>query len=530
MSDPRTGTPGSSSEPPPVHFAHLGEVPARWRAQSPDDPALITDDTIWSARMFADLVDAQVAALDALTPPGARVAVHATNSVAYVALAYAAPTAGRTLVPLNVRLADVAKVEQLDRAEVALLLGDPIAGHTGPHLALDDLAGRAPSTPARSLPVPDAHDCAWVIFTSGSTGRPKGVEVTHASMAAAVTTTAAARPLADDEVYLFPFPLFHIAAYNVVHAHARRRPVVLLERFAAQRLLDAITDHRVTAVSLTATMLRMVLDALAEPGAPPPPATLRTIAYGAAPMPRTLLREAHRVLGCDFAQGYGMTELSGNAVFLGPDEHRRGLAGQTRFLDAAGYAGPGVRLRIVDDHGNQVPPGNRGEITVAAEQICGGYLDDPAATAATIRNGWLHTGDIGIRDDDGLLHVVDRAKDIIVTGGENVASREVEEALASHPDIAQVAVIGLADDHWGEAVTACVVLVDKPAPDRRTSPAQPADDGSYEAPRALADELAAHVTTRLASFKKPRRIFVFDVLPTNSASKIDKPELRRRLS
>ncbi len=462
MSDPRTGTPGSSSEPPPVHFAHLGEVPARWRAQSPDDPALITDDTIWSARMFADLVDAQVAALDALTPPGARVAVHATNSVAYVALAYAAPTAGRTLVPLNVRLADVAKVAQLDRAEVALLLGDPIAGHTGPHLALDDLAGRAPSTPPRSLPVPDAHDCAWVIFTSGSTGRPKGVVVTHASLAAAVTTTAAARPLADDEVYLFPFPLFHIAAYNVVHAHARRRPVVLLERFDAPRLLDAITDHRGH---------RRVTHR--DDAAHAPRRAGRT---------RRATPSGHvaddRLRGCAHAPDAAARSPPGARLRLRPGIRHDRTVGQ-RGVPRSRRAPPRPRR---SRRGSSTPRGMRGRACGCASstttakrcrretavrspsrptQICGGYLDDPAATAATIRNGWLHTGDIGILDDDGLLHVVDRAKDIIVTGGENVASREVEEALASHPDIAQVAVIGLADDHWGEAVTACVVLADK---------------------------------------------------------------------
>ncbi|HET8929905.1 MAG TPA: AMP-binding protein, partial [Acidimicrobiales bacterium] len=317
-------------------------------------------------------------------------------------------------------------------------------------------------------------------------------------------------------------PLFHVAAYNVVHAHARRRPVVLPDRFDARRILEMCHSHRVTAMSLAATMLRLLVDALAEADEPAPPPTLRTIAYGAAPMPETLLREAHELLGCDFAQGYGSTELSGNAVFLGPDAHRRGLDGETRLLAAAGYPGPGVDLRIVDDTGNPLPAGSPGELAVAAAQVCAGYLDDPHATAATIRDGWLHTGDIGVLDDDGLLRIVDRAKDVVVTGGENVASREVEDVLDSHPLVADVAVIGTPDAHWGEAVTAVVVLHAEASTDRDTSDGA----GVRRADDTLADELRRHVVERLAGYKKPRRVFVTRALLHNANGKVDKPALR----
>jgi acyl-CoA synthetase (AMP-forming)/AMP-acid ligase II len=576
--------------PAPRLFTTLGGILAHWRADDPGATALITEQQTFTVAALADLVDAQARAVAASTPPGARVGVHTSNSAEALALLYAVPASGRTLVPLNTRLTDYERADQLLRADVALLLGDPVEGFSGPTLSLAELTGGArsstdgfpadtpdspharvgdagPSSAERAAPHrptevdsgqtdtagsaarpsaaapssngraarrrssaddpngvewsdPDA--VAWIIFTSGSTGRPKGVLLTHSSLAAAVATTAAARPLADDEVYLYPFPLFHVAAYNVLHAHARRRPVVLPDRFDAHRILELCHRHDVTAMSVAATMLRMLLDALVEPSSAAPPPSLRTIAYGAAPMPEALLREAHQVLGCGFAQGYGSTELSGNAVFLDPDAHRRGLAGEARFMAAAGYAGPGVRLRIVDDTGRERPPGRPGEVLVAAEQVCAGYLDDPEATAETIRDGWLHTGDIGTLDDDGLLRIVDRAKDIVVTGGENVSSREIEDALRSHPRVADVAVIGTPHPHWGEAVTAVVVLRAEAATDPRRSDVS----GLHRADDALAEEIRDHVGERLAGYKKPRRVFITHALPHNANGKVDKPALR----
>jgi acyl-CoA synthetase (AMP-forming)/AMP-acid ligase II len=502
-----------------VAFATLGDVVARWRSASPSDPAIITGDGVVTIEVFAALVDDLVGALDRLAPPGGRVGLLAPNGVTTAALLYAVPASGRTLVPLNGRLLPAEQRALLERSSADVLLGEPVAGFDGTTVALDELVaiGRSSTRPDPPLR-PEADDVAWVIFTSGTTGRPKGVLVTHASLAAAVRTTAAGRPLADDDVYLYPFPLFHVSAYNVLHAHARRRPVVLPTRFDASEVLEMSEKHAVTAMSLAPTMLRMLLDELTASGRRPP-SHLRTIAYGAAPMAEALLREASDVLGCGFAQGYGMTELSGNAVFLSPADHRRGLDGEARFLRAAGYPGPGVHLRLVDEAGAEVANGASGEITVAAEQVCAGYLDDPASSGAAIVDGWLHTGDVGVVDPDGLLHVVDRAKDLVVTGGENVSSREVEEALLTHPLVAQAAVIGLPDERWGEAVTACIVV--------RVSGEAPVDSPIVDE-AALTEALRAHVGTQLAGYKKPRRVIVLDALPVNAGGKVDKPLLRTR--
>jgi acyl-CoA synthetase (AMP-forming)/AMP-acid ligase II len=242
-------------------------------------------------------------------------------------------------------------------------------------------------------------------------------------------------------------------------------------------------------MSLAPTMLAMLLD---DPGFDPGTfRSVRQIAYGASPMSPDLYRRATETLGIDIAQGYGMTELSGNAVFLDGEGHRT-------HPTAAGRPSPEVELRLADD----------GEILVRAPQVMAGYWDDPGATAATIVDGWLHTGDLGEVDEDGYLHVVDRSKDIVISGGENVSSREVEDVLSTHPAVGQVAVVGVPDDRWGEAVCAVVV---------------PRGEVSL-------DDLVAHTRGVLGGFKQPRRLVLVDELPTNAAGKVLKRELREQLA
>ncbi|MFN7150995.1 MAG: AMP-binding enzyme, partial [Microthrixaceae bacterium] len=209
---------------------------------------------------------------------------------------------------------------------------------------------------------------------------------------------------------------------------------------------------------------------------------------------------------CGLAQGYGMTELSGNAVFLSPEDHRRAAADRPELLAAAGRPGPLVALRVVDDDDVEVEPGRPGEILVRGDQVCGGYWKDPAATAASRMGPWLRTGDIGRIDDNGVLYIVDRKKDLIITGGENVASREVEDLVGLHPDVAAVAVVGVPDERWGELVCAVVV---------------PAAGTTFDA-----DALVAWTDGRLAGFKRPRRVVAVDSLPTNASGKVDKAALR----
>jgi acyl-CoA synthetase (AMP-forming)/AMP-acid ligase II len=254
-------------------------------------------------------------------------------------------------------------------------------------------------------------------------------------------------------------------------------------------------------------MLSTLLDHVERRG-PAAVRSLRSIAYGAAPMPLAVLRRAATMLTVDFAQGYGMTELSGNAVFLGPDEHRRGLAGDTWLLGAAGRPGPGVSVRVVDDDLGDVPVGEPGEIVVRGDQVMAGYWSDPAMTADALHDGWFRTGDVGRFDGEGWLYVVDRKKDVIVSGGENISSRQVEEVLHQDPAVKEIAVVGVPDPRWG----VCAVVV--PWPGQTI-------DG---------DALVRRAREVLAGFKVPRHVVIVEELPKNAAGKVVKADLRAWLA
>jgi acyl-CoA synthetase (AMP-forming)/AMP-acid ligase II len=515
----------------------LHEIVELAAAERPADTALVTD----GRRLSFAALDRRIREVAELvaerTRPGDRVGLVSDNHLDVVSAMYAVPRAGAILTFANTRhtpeeidslIATVgptlllASVRELDRIgshltprrtgtaspDVAVLsIGGPHPAADDDLTALADVACAADTSTAQEQPAPviDAAACAWLIHTSGTTGRPKGVMLTHRSLAAGVANSAIARPLADHDVYLFPFPLFHVAAYNVLHAHLRRRPVVLVPRFDAATVLELVGAEGVTCCSLAPTMVAMLLDHPAR--TPSSLDGLHQISYGAAAMPLDLLRRVLDELPhCGLAQGYGMTELSGNAVFLTPEDHRRAATDEPGLLAAAGRPGPLVGLRIVDDHDREVPIGEPGEILVRGDQVCAGYWNDPAATAASRLGPWLRTGDVG-RLVDGVLYVVDRKKDLIITGGENVASREVEDLVGQHPAVAQVAVVGVPDERWGETICAVVV----PTGDRD------AVDG---------DELVRWTEGRIAGFKRPRRVVVVDELPLNASGKVDKGLVR----
>ena len=505
---------------------HLWEIIENAAAAEADRLALVAGGRRWTFSELQRDVAGLGSGLAGLIDPGDRVVVVADNRASYVAALYAVPRAGGVLTFGNTRHTPEELVTLVGRSGARVVMGtadhlDRLHGAALPtvrhRICLDDVSPGAipvadllatpPAPPVHAAdghPVPD-DSMAWLLYTSGTTGRAKGAMLTHRSIVAAVLNTTMARPVADDEVYLFPFPLFHVAAYNVVHHHLRRRPVVLLPRFDAVDVMAAIGAEQVTSVSLAPTMVAMLLD---HPDrADHDLSSLRQISYGAAAMPLDLLRRTLAELpGVGLAQGYGMTELSGNAVFLSPDDHRRAAESDPGLLSAAGKPAPLTALRIVDDAGAEVAAGEPGEILVRGDQVCAGYWDDPAATDASITDGWLHTGDVGRIDGRGYLHVVDRKKDIIITGGENVSSREVEDALGTHPSVAAVAVVGVPHDVWGEQVVALVV------------PATGAAGPSRADLRGWAPSLAG--------FKHPRAVLVVDELPVNASGKVDKVALR----
>ncbi len=492
-------------------------------AAHPDRTALVHGTHRLTFAELAGRIARAAAVVEGLAPAGGTVAAIGPNHPAWVELYHGVPAAGRVLAFLNHRLSGPELAALVARSGAGAVVGpdDQLARlrDAGVEVPLVDLTSwdvavtaAEPADPAAwTGPGADRAAVAWLLFTSGTTAAPKGAMLTHASILAAVAASTAARPVEPDDVYLFPFPLCHVAGYNVVHRHANGRPVVLVDRFEPASFCAAVAAEGVTSTSLAATMLASLLDHVAaEPAALDQLATLRSIAYGAAPMAPELLRRADRVLGVDLAQGYGMTELSGNAVFLDAEAHRRGLAGEDHLLRAAGRPAPGVEVRVADpDDDRPLPAGEVGEILVRAPQVMAGYLDDPAATAAALRGGWLHTGDLGRLDDEGLLHVVDRSKDVIITGGENVSSLEVEDVLLGAPGVSRVAVVGVPDPTWGENVCAVVV---------------PGPDGVDP------DAVVAAARLRLAGFKVPRHVVVVDELPVNAAGKVVKADLRAWLA
>jgi acyl-CoA synthetase (AMP-forming)/AMP-acid ligase II len=502
----------------------LHEVVRRVAREHPGRTALVHGGARLSFGALADRIDRAAVVVARLVPAGGVVAAIGPNHPAWVELYHAVPAAGRVLAFLNHRLAAPELAALVARSGAGAVIGDPAqlarltaAGVGLPSLdwaawstAVDDQAapattGALPGSDPEHAGDPDA--AAWLLYTSGTTAAPKGATLTHTSILAAVAASTAARPVEPDDVYLFPFPLCHVAGYNVVHRHANGRPVVLVDGFDPATFCAAVEAESVTSTSVAATMLAALLDHVAA--APSELArlrTLRSVAYGAAPMAPSLLRRAHDVLGVDLAQGYGMTELSGNAVFLDPAAHRRGLAGEEHLLRAAGRPAPGVEVRVADQDDRPLPVGEVGEILVRAPQVMAGYRDDPVGTAAALRGGWLHTGDVGRLDEEGLLYVVDRSKDVIITGGENVSSREVEEALLTAPGVSRVAVVGVPDPTWGENVCAVVVVTPGVAFD--------------------ADALVASARQRLAGFKVPRHVVVVAELPVNAAGKVVKADLR----
>ncbi len=483
----------------------------------PDATALIFGDHAWTFRELDERIGRISTGLMALCEPGERIAILAENRPEFVELYYAAPRAGVILTFLNYRLHPsewAATIEASGAsvvvAERALLdrLSDvldksartvvALEGAQSDEVAYESLLA-ATTAPPRST---SETDVGWLLYTSGTTGRPKGAMLTHRSILAAVNALSIARPVLADDIYLFVFPLCHVAGYNVVAFHLHGRPVVLLRRFDPLATIDAINRHAATQLSLAPTMIDMLLDVPGIDAEAVP--SLRGIGYGASPIPSEVLRRGLDLFGCDFSQGYGMTELSGNAVFLDAADHRRAVSGDDALLTVAGRPSPLVSVAVVDDLGDPVGVGEVGEIVVSGDQLLTGYWNDDAATAEALVDGWFRTGDLGRFDERGYLSVIDRRKDVIVSGGENIASREVEDVIQRLAGVKEVAVVGVPDVTWGEDVCAVVVA--------------DADVG--------AEAIVRGVQASLASYKKPKHVVFVDALPRNHAGKVLKRQLR----
>ncbi|MFA7248489.1 MAG: o-succinylbenzoate--CoA ligase [Dehalococcoidia bacterium] len=428
------------------------------------------------------------------------------NGNGFAILAHAITRAGAMCAPHNARLTASEIAWQLRDAGARFLVADAehaalartaaeAAGVT--LLDADDPAWRSapPLDGGGAIPFERAHS---VIYTSGTTGQPKGAVLTHGNFYWSAVASAANLGVASDDRWLACLPLYHVGGLSILLRSAiYGTTAVIHERFDEARAVHALREERVTLLSVVANMLQRML-AVDEARYP---STVRAVLLGGGPAPRSLL-EASAERRLPVLQTYGLTESASQVATLSATD-------ALRKLGSAGLPLPGSTVRIEVD-GAPARPGDVGEILVAGPTICAGYLHRPEATAEAIRDGWLHTGDLGFVDSEGYLYIADRRDDLIVSGGENVYPAEVEAALQAFPGVEECAVVGVPDDRWGAMVVAVVV------------PGSGDIDGAA---------LEAHLRARLAGYKLPRRIDLSrEALPRTSSGKVQRHLVRDRLA
>ncbi|NYF98017.1 fatty acyl-CoA synthetase [Janibacter cremeus] len=503
----------------------LGEVLRRSAARFRDRTAIIDGETRLSYREFDDLVTRVAAGLAGHDiNPGDRVALLSRNSADFAAIAWGAARLGVILVPINFMLtadevgyivghsepvAFIAQPEFVATATEAiaasgqavptLITTGDAKGEWAPFadLAATDATGWTP-------PIVADDDPIRLMYTSGTESRPKGALLTSRALQAEYLSTIVDGGMSGEDIDLHTLPLYHCAQLDCFLGPDLMLGAtsIILPAPEPARVLASIAEHKVTKYFAPPTVW---ISLLRHPDFDTTDlSSLRKGYYGASPMPVEILTEIQqRLPDVDLWNFYGQTELAPVATILPPHE-------QLTHAGSAGFPVLNVQTRLVDDEDAEVPVGEIGEVVHRSPHIAAGYWRDGEKTAEAFRGGWFHSGDLAIEDEDGRITIVDRKKDMIKSGGENVASREVEEAIYSHPDVAEVAVFALPDPRWVEAVTATVVA-----------------KGGSDLTSAAIQEHCAGV---LAPFKQPKRIEIVTELPKNPSGKILKRELRERFS
>jgi acyl-CoA synthetase (AMP-forming)/AMP-acid ligase II len=497
----------------------------RGAQQTPDATYSICGDRVLSFTETIERVSRLAGGLRKLGVRGDdRVAILALNSDAYLQAAYAIAWADAVLVPVNTRWSLPEIADSLAEAEVRAIIVDDAFAERGARLAAEVttiVAVIHEGSPAHSDAVPfeelasdgpriaDAHrsgeSLAGIFYTGGTTGRSRGAMLSHRALVASATAFASMQAIEPDSRSLIVAPMFHLAQFSGwVAASLAGGQHVVLPAFDPAAILRQVERHRVNRAVLVPTMLHALIN---HPEVETHDlSSLRTIVYGGSPISRSTLQRTLEVLpGAEFTQVYGMTEMAAVVTVLTPRDHD-----DAGLLAAAGRSAPHALVRVADpDTGADQAAGVVGEIVVRGDGMMSGYWRRPEETKAVMGDGWVHTGDAGYLDERGFLFIVDRVKDMIVSGGENVYSIEVEKVVDKHPAVAQSAVIGVPDDQWGERVHAVVV------------------------PRAGAtldlEELRRHCRAEIAGYKCPRSLTIVDALPTSPAGKILKRELRNQL-
>ena len=497
----------------------IPDMARHWSDKAPNKAALIDGGRVVT---YAQLNDRSNRIANTLIAAGIRSGSHVgylgKNSAAFFEVWVGANKAGCALAPLNWRNAAPELVELVHDAKVPLIFAGcefvelaervrqaaSITVEVVPEDELDQWSSRAGSAdPGVAL---TDSGTALLAYTSGTTAAPKGVQISHGALVrwfhAAVTESSVS--WTSDDIGLMVMPNFHLAGTLVsLPSLYHGATLAILPAFDPAAFVDAVAAHRPTVTCMVPTAIQMLLDHKSKQ--PADFSSLRRIMYAGSPIGQHTLQQALDVFGCDFLQFYGTTETF-IITLLRPEQHR---LDNPDLLRSCGQPMPGVELRIVDPNGHDVPSGVAGEVLVRSPWMFNGYWNKPDATATAIVDGWYRTGDAGIRDEEGNLFLVDRLKDMIVSGGENIYSAEVEHALAAHPSVQSVAVVGAPDPKWGERVVAFVVRY----------PDTPVD----------VSDLVSHCRDLIAGYKVPKEIHLMESLPQTASGKVQKAALRQQL-
>ncbi len=504
----------------------LDDIPAKHARLHPERECLVCEGRRFTWRQLDERVDRLANGLRALgIAPGEHVAILALNNHRYVELYYAAARAGVIVVPLNWRLPPEELAWVIEHADAVALVSDAVMADAaaevraratrlrcaisldGPSPGLTDyeeLLER--SSPARHVGPRDENAMCMLMYTGGTTGRPKGVMISHRNLLTAALGCALAGRIHAADSTLLVLPLFHIALWPFVALHYVGGRAVVLPRLDLDDALESVQHERITHINVVPTILSFLI---AHPEVERfDLSSLRLVTYAGAPIALPLLLEVKQKFPeLELAQGYGLTEAASIVSLLDADAHRdaENEAGLRR-LRSAGRESLTTAVRIVCEDGSEALPEEIGEVCARGANVALGYWKDPKLSASTLDGGWLRTGDIGYLDRDGFLFIVDRKNDMIISGGENVYPRQVEDVVSEHPAVQECAVVGAPDPVWGEAITAVIAL--RPGAS------------------ATSEEIVALCARRLAGYMKPKRVVFLDELPKTPVGKISRRLVR----
>ncbi len=503
----------------------LGDI-ARCSARSfSGRTAIVFEGTSLTYRELNERVNRLCSALQSQgVGKGDRLAVLSENTHKYLEIYFAAGKLGVSVTPLNFRLADPELRQILDHSEsTVLFVGDGYEERARQlvgdlprirrSISMDNRADgfellyeallAAGSTAEPDCAV-DEEELAILMYTGGTTGLPKGVMMSHRALMMAFTSAALSFSFSKQDTTCFILPLFHVSFWPAFAHLLVGGKVAITRRPDLEGVLTLIQKERCTHINAVPTIYNWMLQ-LVDPSAYDL-STLRIISYAGSPFPPEVLKRCIQTFGPKFAQAYGMTECIGGAM-LPIEDHDPD--GRPHLLASAGKPFPGVDLAIVGSADQRLPPGEIGEIVLRGKCMMKGYWKNPELTASTLRDGWYHTGDMGYEDEEGYLFLVDRKADMIVTGGENVYPKEVEDVLYQHPAVAMAAVVSAPDERWGERVQAVVTL----------KPGQ----------KVEGEELIAHCKGRLAGYKCPKKVEIWKAVPTSPVGKILRKDIKKVL-